>query len=231
VLNGAVARIDGWSVSMDADAPRILDEELGKRLGFARPRDIRKLIDRLVKDEKLRDIRMRATASRIELRRGVHRDQVVNEYWLTERQALKVIAKSETAIADAILDEVIDVFIAVRNQMSALQQVQVPVLPNSPTLGDPVYRRHVQDLCRSAAHGTGASIHRVHGWLKILYNASGIYRISGAHYEEVCRHLRAWAFGRVLPPSTTPLLKAVPDPAQRILPFPDVRRPANLEPV
>jgi hypothetical protein len=35
-------------------------------------------------------------------------------YWLTEVQALKVIAKSETATADAILDEVIAVFVAWR---------------------------------------------------------------------------------------------------------------------
>lgn len=67
----------------------------------------------------------------MELRRGVHRDQVVNEYWLTEAQALKVIAKSDTAIADTILDEVIGVFIAVRRGMLAAPQ-QVPVLSTSP---------------------------------------------------------------------------------------------------
>jgi hypothetical protein len=32
------------------------------------------------------------------------------ECWLTEAQALKVVAKSETARADAILDEVIRAF-------------------------------------------------------------------------------------------------------------------------
>lgn len=39
----------------------------------------------------------------------------VDEYWLTEPQALKVIAKSETAKADAILSEVIAVFVAWRH--------------------------------------------------------------------------------------------------------------------
>jgi hypothetical protein len=77
----------------------------------------------------------------------------------------------------------------------------------------------VENQCKTAASRTSASVHRVHGWLRILY------RISGAHYEEVRRHLRAWTLGRVPPPSPPQrLLKAVADPAQRVLPFPEVRR-------
>jgi hypothetical protein len=42
---------------------------------------------------------------------------VVEEYWLTEAQALKVVSKSETDKADALLDEVIAVYMAVRRGM------------------------------------------------------------------------------------------------------------------
>ena len=42
--------VDGWSVAMDGDEPAILDEELGARLGFARPRKIRDLVQRMISE-------------------------------------------------------------------------------------------------------------------------------------------------------------------------------------
>lgn len=95
----------------DDGEPRIRDLELGKRLGYARPRRIRDMIARLGRDGKLNDInRCPAVGRRDD---GMPSPHVV-EYWLTEKQALKVIAKSDTATADAILDEVIDIFVAYR---------------------------------------------------------------------------------------------------------------------
>jgi hypothetical protein len=87
---------------------RIRDVELGARLGYARPRAIRELIERMLADGKLSD----AGLCRIVVQSG---GRPANEFWLNERSAIKVIAKSETPVADAILDEVIDVFVAWRN--------------------------------------------------------------------------------------------------------------------
>lgn len=112
--------VSGWSVAMDGDEPTVLDEELGARLGFARPRKIRDLIERLIRAGRL-NILSRPTVGRQLTNHGGSRKFVVNEYWLNEAQALKVIAKSDTATADAILDEVIAVFIAVRRARRPLR--------------------------------------------------------------------------------------------------------------
>ena len=223
-MSAIIKQINGWSVATDDDEPRIRDIELGERLGFARPAKIRDLIKRLARLGKLKDVRCIPTVGRQQTGLGRTRALVVNEFWLTQRQALKVILKSETAIADQIQEEVIDVFEAyLGGQLVAPaepQQVAIPVLPNSPTLGDQLYRGDVEDLCVKAVRRTGASIHRIHGRLKILYGASGVYRISGVHYEEVCRRLRAWARARRLP-ALMPrrLLKPAADSVQCVFAF------------
>lgn len=105
--------IEGWTLDV-AGEPMVRDLELGERLGYERPRDIRKLIERMVADGKLNDIHRCATVAR-----GAA-PQPVTEFWLTEAQALKVAAKSETAPADALLDEMIRVFmLARRGQLPA----------------------------------------------------------------------------------------------------------------
>lgn len=100
--------IDGYRIGLgfEDEEPRVLDLELAKHLGYERPRAIRELIERLARDGKLNDF---------ELCRTVRQSggRPATEYWLTQAQALKVVAKSETAKADAILDEVIRVFLSV----------------------------------------------------------------------------------------------------------------------
>lgn len=106
-----LATVNGYVVRSDfGDAePRIHDLELARRLGYARPHFLRELIRSMVVDGKLKDVAFFRAA-----RRNDGKGRPTDEAWLTERQALKVIAKSETETADQILDEVIDVFIAVR---------------------------------------------------------------------------------------------------------------------
>jgi hypothetical protein len=211
--------VDGWSVAMDGDEPTILDGELGERLGFARPRDIRKLIERLAKDGKLNNLRIRATVARIELRRGVHRDQVVNEYWLTEAQSLKVIAKSDTDIADKILDQVIAVFIAVRRgQMAAPEQV--PVLSSSPLVGDSHLRAELSARCAMSARCLAVGIHRVHGFVRRQFRVPGIYQLPVVLYPMARDLLESLALGRLMLPATpSRRLTAAANPAQGMLAF------------
>ena len=47
--------------------------------------------------------------------RGGTRETTINAYWLTEAQILKVCARSETEVAEAILDDMIATYLAVRS--------------------------------------------------------------------------------------------------------------------
>jgi hypothetical protein len=78
-------------------AALIRDVDLAEQLGYARPRDLRKLVERLIRIGKLSDVQRCATAGR-----GAARVTVV-EYHLTEGQALKVVAHSGVEQADSLL--------------------------------------------------------------------------------------------------------------------------------
>lgn len=214
----AITRVvDGWSVTMDGDEPTILDEELGTRLGFSEPRSIRKLIRRMIAGGFLNNSDIRATVSQNAGQRG----RPGTAYLLAETGTLLVIARSDTKIAHAITRQVIEVFRAVRRgQIGTPQQVAVPVMPNSPTLGDRLYRADVRGRCAMTARCTGASIQRVHGGLRKLYKVSGVYQINHIYHEQVCNRLEAWALGREpLPWPVVRKLSAPVDPAQGVLPF------------
>ena len=133
---------------------------------------------------------------RIEIRPGVHREQVVNEYWLTERQALKVIAKSETEVADQILDEVIAVFVAYRRGQLATPQ-QVPVLSSSPLLGDSQLRTEFAARCTTAATTLNVGIHRIHGAVRQQLRVVGIYQLPVLLYTYARELVDAWTAQRL----------------------------------
>lgn len=118
--------INGYQVSArwDDGLARTRDVELGQRAGFTRPRKIRALIKRVESTGKYGDFHQRSTVERSETSRGAKH---VHEYWLTERQALQVLRRCETPIADAIFDEVIDVFMAWRAGTLAPVTPQLPV--------------------------------------------------------------------------------------------------------
>jgi Winged helix-turn-helix DNA-binding len=101
--------VETWPLSFWSDdkEPRVLDLDLADRLGYSRPRDIRKLVERMIEKRQLTDVR--ATVSRSSIPNGGFRDD--SAYHLTETQALKVAAKSETEPADKLLDEIIRVFL------------------------------------------------------------------------------------------------------------------------
>jgi len=107
-----LVRVGAWELTVwvgrGDEEPRIRDLDLGERLGYANPIDIRKLIRRLEDEKKLKDLVVFATVAKTSGGRPGR------EYWLTEAQALKVVAKSETSIADALLDEVIRVYMLAR---------------------------------------------------------------------------------------------------------------------
>jgi len=98
----------GYAVSLVRcdDVARIQDLELARLLGFARPHDIRELVDRW--ESALGPV---FRAARKTSARG---GRPGREYLLTEEQALFITAKSETERATEILKVIIAVFIAAR---------------------------------------------------------------------------------------------------------------------
>lgn len=107
-----LVRVGAWELTAwvgDGERePRVRDLDLAARLGYERVTKIRDLIKGLVSAGKLKDIAVFPAA--VQTSGG----RPTREFWLTEAQALKVVAKSETAKADALLDEVIAVFILAR---------------------------------------------------------------------------------------------------------------------
>lgn len=127
-----LVRARDWSLTQwtgrGEDEPRIRDLDLAERLGYAQPRDIRKLIKRLIDENRLSGVYVRATVARTQMPTGGFREDPVEEYWLTERQAMKVATQSKTPNADAITDEMIDVYsLAVRGLLP--QQQPKPPTP------------------------------------------------------------------------------------------------------
>ena len=139
--------IQNWKIETHNEEPRVLDLILAEKLGFAQARDIRKVIKRMVEDGRLSaEILQRATAARIEMKSGVFRNQEVQEYLLTEEEALLVTTQSRTPKAKEILKEVVRVFVAYRRGQLA------PVsLPSSQT-----ENAQIAALAASVAQLTGA---------------------------------------------------------------------------
>lgn len=93
--------------------PRIRDLDLAEKLGYERPRKIRDLIAEFANEIEVCPVQGRTSE------RG---GRPADEYWLTEAQALFVVAKSETSKATEILKLVISAFIAVRKQIERDEQ-------------------------------------------------------------------------------------------------------------
>lgn len=104
----AVLHVNGWTVSEVNGEPTVRDTALAEKLGYSETRAIRKLIKRMI------DSGSFGCGTPCPTYEKIANGNQVEVFYLTEKQALKVIAKSETKIADAIMDEVIDVFLAYR---------------------------------------------------------------------------------------------------------------------
>jgi len=113
--------VEDWMLSFwsSDEEPRLRDVELGERLGYDRPRDIRKLIERRKNDVEFGEVNCRATVARQPVGPGGtgEREYTVHEYYLTEAQALEISALSETTNGKAILRTLIRVFLLARRGM------------------------------------------------------------------------------------------------------------------
>ena len=103
-----IISIHGYDIHYIDGEPTIQDTDLAKRLGYAEPRMIRKLIKRMLDNDQLKPDQVRSTVER-------YKNATEGEvFYLGEFASLKVTTKSETAKADEITDEIISVFIDAR---------------------------------------------------------------------------------------------------------------------
>lgn len=115
--------------------PLVVDTELAERLGYERPRVIKDLIKRLAEDPGFGRICVRRTIRRTQMPTGGIRETPVDEFLLTEEQALEVVTKSETPKAKQLTRIIIRVFQAWRknqlvtpSQAAVIQQSQITEL-------------------------------------------------------------------------------------------------------
>lgn len=164
---------------------RIRDIDAAVGLGFSQPRDIRKLIVRAFPGL----VNVVSSPAPIDPGRGGNKHRT-DEYWLTEAQFLKVVARSETPVADALLDQMIAVFLAVKQHLIA-SEFKIRHPPYSPRL-KPVRRPEIVE----AAHAMAASGHSGEQIAVALREQFGV-RITG-------RSVRRWLRrGPEVPPPMT----------------------------
>lgn len=118
-----VLQREGFAIEIANDGvARILDVELGERLGFERPTDIRYLIARY--KSKIGFLHTVRRTSSDEAGRG----RPSKEYWLTERQALFITARSQTDKAADVTLALVDAFLAAREQLQRTQRSQSGII-------------------------------------------------------------------------------------------------------
>ncbi len=221
-----VVTVDGWELRVgDDEEPRVLDIVLAERLGFARPAKIRDLVKKLIREGKLNEAHCFPVTG---IRRSGAVQRSLTEFWLSEAGALKVIAKSETKRADAILDEVIDVFIRARRGLVVDRDIKPAnvVLPTESATttrtGDvPNVKSAISLLCKMASRSTNRPLQAIHGYVRKTFRTVGIHQLPIGLWPACEKMLNALALGTLLlpPRARTPLrLVASNNPKQPNLP-------------
>jgi len=169
-MDATIVKVEGWDVAWfgseeedtefgDGDngssEPRIRDTDLAERLGFSRPRDIRRLIKKHRKLlERFGPLNMRAESARISKPNGGIEERKVKSGWLNEPQAISVVLKSDAPRADDVSAMVVSVFVAVRrgdfesaNQM-AHQPMWVAAMKEMELRTHTLMREMHQGMCK-----------------------------------------------------------------------------------
>ena len=113
-----LVRVDDWTMTLweeyGDDEPRMLDTDVARRIKLKQPRNIRQMIERIWPEGQRPRCRTMVVRQSVGPKGKGVREVTVNAYWLTEAQILKLCARAETPIADAILDDMIRVYMLVR---------------------------------------------------------------------------------------------------------------------
>lgn len=190
----------GWKLAtaFDDKEPRIKDVELGERLKYSRPIRIRQVIQELVKSGKLKDVLFVTDAVKNPEGRG----RPGKAFYLTEVQAVIVITNSGTPTANALTQEIAEVFVAWRHgRLGGVDEQRIAALMDSKIAGaltamQELVMRLLRERSAPAANDTMEQriTARIDAGLEELRIASGYVAsftpvhgiISGRSYNEMC---------------------------------------------
>lgn len=150
--------------------PRVHDLALAERLGFDRPRDIRKIIKR--NEDKLLKFGGCATVARV-----VEGNETA-EFYLNQKQAIFICMKSETERAFDVQIEIVHVFDAYLNG-----ELNADAVPPLPPIREPITPAHylqLQELVRHISahcHQHGKAQGAAWGRLRKDYDADSVLRL------------------------------------------------------
>lgn len=132
------------------EEPRIRDLLIGERLGYERPRDVRKVIEKNIEELEAHGLARQLGAPIIS---GKGRETIVQEYWLNEAQALLICMFARTDTAVQVRQALITVFMAWRRGQLPPSPVQHPLEIDEDKL--PLYLSLVREM--RLAHGKAAA--------------------------------------------------------------------------
>ena len=201
--------VSGWTLGFAGDdaEPRVHDLALASRLGFERPRTIRDLIRRLLRDGKLNEHEL----CRIVRQSG---GRPAEEFWLTQKGALKVIASSETETAHLILEEVFDVYLAWRR--GALVTEIRGTRTAARVEDNPMAVASLRRGARRVVRARGYTLQRVYGFVRRTRVLSTPFKLLIDQLQEVLSDLEQLEEGHahLLTPGQLRLLSAKRDRKQ-----------------
>lgn len=205
-----VLKVEGLEFRADnrASEPRVLDVELARRAGMTRPRDVRVVIARAIKDGSFRE-NEHFTISRFETAKSPEaprkRGRTADiEYWLTEAGALKLMTRLRTPTADAMVDDMIRVYReALRQLRDVSATLPIPVIgapgtveeyldrlpPNGMVRDNPLWVKEFKRNIRRVADKQHLTWNRAEGWLRKSFGAVSYLRIPSLLVPEVRRIL------------------------------------------
>lgn len=214
--------IEGWEVDTTGDEPRVRDVDLGARAGLAQPIDVRKIIRRNRAELEMHSpLAVLATEAKTSGGRPGH------EFWLTQAQAVNLVALMRTARASELRVSLTKLFVAYqRGQLDAIAKpAPIPLdVAAGPRVGEvPTLRREIADECAIAARASKMTIYAVHGALRRVFRVPGVYQLPALVWPFARDLLKSLALGTLaLPPRRrkAPVLRLV-DNRQTKLPFGD----------
>ncbi len=146
--------VNGWELDVSSPGePRIRDTDLARRLGYAQPRMVRKLVKRKIERGDLSE---------------VHQLSDSGEYWLNEEQAAVICATSEAENAVAMRNEI-------RYAMRAVSPTAAATAISTFAVSFEQFMSHVEahnqmivDMATAAVERAGASVDRAHASVEQL---------------------------------------------------------------
>lgn len=214
--------VEGWEVDTTGDEPRVRDVDVAARGGMSRPRNVRKLIVRNRKELEIHGpLEVCSTAEQTS---GGRPGQ---EFWLSEAQAMNLVALLRTPQARELRAGLVKVFLKLRDEkfVTAAKPATIALdVASGPRLGEvPTLRREIADECALAALASKMSIFAVHGALRRVFRIPGVYQLPAIFWPFARDFLKSLALGRILLPARrkrAPVLRLV-DNRQTKLPFGD----------